>query len=203
LVLLTGQSPPLVNNQPDPNRTIRAERPVELADKVTSGEFAVLVPAELSAPGYDLTIQADLLTPDRRTVLATAFAPVRRLPVRFPVVVQLDGAPRIEVKRDPKAGVNTEIRGKVERREGFVGEVDLTVTGLPPGGRADPVKVTAAQTAFVVKVILPPAIAAGEFKGLKLTGTVTPDPKQPAVRVRSRDVELTLAVPAIERPLKP
>ncbi len=30
LTLLTSQSPPLVNDQPDPNRTIRAEQPIEL-----------------------------------------------------------------------------------------------------------------------------------------------------------------------------
>jgi hypothetical protein len=196
LTLLTSQVPPLLNNAPDPNRTLRPEKPVELADKVAQGDFTVLVPADLPAPSYDLTIQADLLTPDRRSVLATAYAPVRRLPVRLPLVVLADGPPRIEAKRDPKTGLTAEIRGKVERREGFTGEVDLALTGLPPGGRADPVKLKAGETAFVVKVVLPPTAPAGEIPGLKLTGSVVPDPKQPAVRVRSRDVELTLAVPA-------
>ena len=36
-----------------------------------------------------MTVQAELLAPDRRTVLATAFAPVRRLAVRIPVAVKL------------------------------------------------------------------------------------------------------------------
>ena len=35
---------------------------------------------------------------------------------------------------------------------------------------------------------------AGELKGLKLTGTFPPDPKQPNQRIRSRDVTLTLNV---------
>jgi hypothetical protein len=39
---------------------------------------------------------------------------------------------------------------------------------------------------------VPPA----EIKGVKLTGALAPDPKQPNNRVRSRDVELTLVVKA-------
>jgi hypothetical protein len=196
LTLLTSQVPPLVNNVPDPNQTIRPEKPIELAAKVEQGDFGVLVPAQLGAGLYDVTIQADLLTPDRRTVQATAFAPVRRLVVRMPLVVQVEGAPRITAKLDPKTGATVEIKGKVERREGATGDVALTLTGLPPGSRADPVNLKGDQSAFAFKVILPPTFPPGEVRGLKLNGTVASDPKQPAIRVRSRDVELSLIVQA-------
>ena len=194
LTLLTSQLPPLVNGQPDLNRTLRAERPVELVAKVVDGSLAMIVPADLPSPAYEVTIQAELLAPDRRTVLATAFTPVRRLAVRRAVVLQLEGPPRREAKLDPKKGVTVEIKGKVERREGFSGDVVLTLTGLPPGVAAGPVTVKAAARAFAVKVVLPPTFAAGEIKGLKLTGTAATDPKQPNVRVASRTVELTLVV---------
>ena len=79
LTLLTSQLPPLVNNQPDPNKALRQEKPVELAANAVDGEVTLLVPPELAAPGYDVTVQAELLGADKRTVLATAYAPVKRL----------------------------------------------------------------------------------------------------------------------------
>lgn len=194
LTLLTSQLPPFVNGQPDLNRTLRLEKPVELAAKVADGDPTVLVPPELPSPVYDVTVRAELLAADRRTVLATAFAPVRRLAVRLPLVVQLDGPARVEAKVNPKDAITIEIKGKIERREGLTGDVAVTLTGLPPGVQAGAVTVKAGVTAFAVKVVLPPNLAAGEFKGLKLAGTAALDPKQPNVRVRSREVELTLVV---------
>ena len=47
---------------------------------------------------------------------------------------------------------------------------------------------------FAFKLSLPPATPTGEVKGLKIAATAVADPKNPAVRVRGRDVELTLAV---------
>jgi hypothetical protein len=200
LTLLTSQLVPLVNGQPDPNQSLRPERPVELAAKVSEGELTMLVPPQLAAEVYDVTVQAELIAADRRTVLATAYAPVRRLPVRLPVVVQLEGPARITAKLDPKTGTSVEIKGKVERREGFTGDVAVSLTGLPPGARADAVTVKAGATTFAVKVVLPPNLAAGEVKGLKLAGAAAPDPRQPNVRIRSREVELTLV---LQSPLKP
>jgi hypothetical protein len=196
LTLMTSQLAPLVNGQPDPNQSLRPEKPVELTAKTTDGEVTVLVPAQLTAPVYDVTVQADLLTPDRRLVLATSFAPVRRLTVRLPLVVQLTGPSRIETKLDPKAGATLELRGNVERREGLVGDVVVSLAGLPPGGRADPVTVKAGTAEFSLKVILPATTAAGEVAELKLSGTAAPDPKQPNIRVRSRNVDVTLVVQA-------
>jgi hypothetical protein len=196
LTLLTSQVPQLLNGQPNPALALRPERPVELAAKVTEGEVTMLVPPELPAPVYDVTVQADLLAPNRQTVLATAYAPVRRLPVRPSLVVQLAGVPRIEAKLDPKTGTIFEVRGRVERREGLTGDVTVTLAGLPPGGRVDPVVVKAPAADFTVKGVLPPNVPPGEVRGLKLSATAAPDSKQPNVRVRSRDVEVTLAIQA-------
>lgn len=194
LGLLTSQPPPLINNQPDPNRALRPEKVVELPAKAAEGELTVLVPPQLTAPVYDVTVQAELLSTDKKTVLAVAYAPVRRLTVRMPLVVQLDGAGRIEAKRDPKTGTTFTIKGKVERREGLTGDVALSLTGLPAGGRAGTVTVKAGVSTFTLDVVLPPNVPPGDVKGLKLFGTAAPDPKQPNVRVRSREVAVTLVV---------
>jgi hypothetical protein len=193
LTLLTSQKPPLVNNQPDVNRTLRQEKPVELPVKVATGEMAIIVPADLAGPVYDVTIQAELLAPDKK-VQAVAFAPVRRMALRLPLAVSLSGPNRIEVPLDPKKGATVTIKGKVERKEGLKGDVQVTLTGLPPGARADAVVVKAATADFTVNLILPPNIPAGEIKGLKLSAFAAPDAKQPNVRVRSKEVEVTLVM---------
>src|SRR5205807_2004131 len=79
MTLVTSQPPPLVNGQPDVNRTIRAEKPVELAGGTADGALTALVPAELPGSIYDVTVQADLLAANKQTVLATSFTPVRRM----------------------------------------------------------------------------------------------------------------------------
>jgi hypothetical protein len=196
LTLMTSQPPLLVNGQPDPNRALRQEKPIELAASVNEGEVTLLAPPELPAPFYDVTVQADLLKTDKRTVLATAYAPVRRLPVRMSLVVQLAGAPQVEAQLDAQKGATVMIPGKIERREGLTGDVVLALAGLPAGARADAVTVKADAVDFVVNVALPANLAAGEYKGLKLSVSGTPDPKQPNIRVKSREVELALVIKA-------
>ncbi|WP_157369815.1 hypothetical protein [Zavarzinella formosa] len=194
LTLVTSQFVPLVNNQPDPAQSIRAEKPVELAANQNDGVMTILNPPVLNSPVYDVTVQADLLAADKRTVLATAFAPVRRMAMRLPIIIAVDGSPKLEATLDAKTGATVKIAGKIERKEGAVGDVIVTLIGFSPGATAAPVTVKAADTAFALNVVLPPNIAPGEFKELKLSASITPDPKQANVRVKSRDVDLTLTV---------
>ena len=195
LALLTSQAMPLVNNQPDPNKAIRQEKPIEIAANVGNGDVTALVPVDLAAPSYDLTIQAELLAADKK-VLATTFAPVQRMAVRLPVIVKLDGPSRIEAPYDGKKATTLKISGKIERLAGIKSEVALALTGLPMGAKADTVSVKVDATDFVVNVTLPPTVLAGEIKGVKLSGSFAPYAKQPALRVRSRDVELTFILKA-------
>jgi hypothetical protein len=193
LTLLTSQSIPLVNGLPDPIRALRSEKPVELAAKVIEGDLMVLVPAELASSNYDVAVRADLLGPDKKTVLATAYTPVRRMAVRLPLIVRIDGT-RFEAKSNPKTSTIVKLKGKVERREGLTGDVALTLTGLPAGASAAPITVKAGVTDFTFDVVLPTNVPPGETKGIKVFGTAVADPKLPAIRVRSRDVDLTLVV---------
>lgn len=192
--VLTSQATPLLNNQPDPNKAIRQEKPVELGEKTPTAEVAALMPVELAAPFYDIAVQAELLSPDKKTVLAVATTPVRRLPVRLPLVVMLDGAHRIETTVDPKKGGTVSIKGKIERREGLKGDVAIAVAGLPAGAKADAATVKADATVFAFNVVLPPNVAAGEIRGIKLVASAAPDPKTPAQRVKSKEADITLVV---------
>ncbi len=194
LTLMTSQLRPILNGVTDPNQALRLEKPVELPATATDGDLSVLVPALPVAPVYDVTVQAELLTADKKTVVAVAYAPVRRMAVRHQVVVLLDGPPRIETTLDPKTGATIKLAGKVERREGLTGDVVLTLTGLPAGASAAAVTVKAAESAFLVNLVLPPAAAASEIAGLKLSATAAADAKQPNIRVRSRDVDVIVVV---------
>ncbi|HEV3387320.1 MAG TPA: hypothetical protein VG097_21050 [Gemmata sp.] len=197
--LLTSQAPPLTNNQPDPNRAIRPEKPIELAAKVSDGEFPVLVPPELPADSYQIALQAELLSPDKQKVLATAVTPVRTMPVKLPVAVKLEAPTKIEAKLDAKTGATVEVKGTVDRLNGFTGEVVVSLTGLPPGVAVPPpLTVKAAETRFAFKLTIPPTTPPYEAK-LKLSASVVPDPKQPNVRVKSRDVDFVLAIQAVAK----
>jgi hypothetical protein len=184
-----------VNNQPDPNKALRQEKPVELPVKVTDGEVVVLVPASLSGPVYDVTVQAELLGANKK-VLAVAYAPVRRMNVHIPIVVKLKGPDRIEAPLDAKKGTTFKIDGKIERDKDLKADVTLKLTGLPAGVKAADVIVKADATDFSFTVTLPPTVPVGEIKGVKLSGSFAPDPKQANIRVNSRDVEVTLVVQA-------
>jgi hypothetical protein len=194
LVLLTSQAPPLTNNQPDPNRALRAEKPVELAAKASDGELPLVIPVELPADSYQIAVQAELLSADKQKVLATAVTPVRTLAVKLPVAVKVD-VPKIEAKLDAK-GAMIEVKGTAERLNGFAGDVAVSLAGLPPGVPVPPaVTVKAGETKFAIKLALPVATPPGEVT-LKLSATAAPDPKQPNVRVKARDVSVVLNVVA-------
>lgn len=197
LSLLTSQLPPvLANNQPDLPKTLRAEKPIELAAKAATGELVAVVPAELTNPTYDVTVQAELLSADKRTVLATAFAPVKRLTLSLPIVVKLDGPTELSAALDPKSNAVLTLTGKIERREGATGDATVSLVGLPAGINVAPATVKAGADDFTLIVAVPPSTPPGKLTGLKLSALIVPDPKQAAVRVKSRDVELTIAVTA-------
>jgi hypothetical protein len=192
LTLLTNQAPPLTNGQPDVNKTLRAEAAVEVPAANVDGAVSLLIPPELPRTYYDAAIQAELLSADKQKVLATSFTPVRRLLVKHQLAVQIAN-PKLEAKLDKAAGATIKIDGKLERREGLTGEVVVTLEGLPSGASAGAVTIKADAVDFSIHLVLPASARAGETKGLTLFATAA-DPKQPAVRLRSRDVELTLNV---------
>ena len=201
LTLLTSQNPPLQGNQPDPAKTIRAEKAVELAPKAADGELVALVPPELSADGYDLAVLAEVLSADKQRVLATAVTTVRRLPVRLPVALKLDGGAAVTATLDAKAATVVELKGELTRVGGFTGEAVVALVGLPPGATAPPITVKAGETRFSLKLTLPPTTPPGDVRGLKLSASAAPDPAQAAVRVKSRDSDIVLTLrPGAKKP---
>jgi hypothetical protein len=138
-----------------------------------------------------------LLTPDKQRVKASAVTPVRVLKVKMPAAVKFDSE-EIEAELDPKTGAKLEVKGAVQRLDGFAGDVVVTLTGLPAGVPAPaPTTAKAGKDTFSFKLTLPPATPAGDVK-LKLAATAT-DPKQPNVRVKLRDADALLRVVPVSK----
>jgi hypothetical protein len=178
----------------DPAKTLRLEKVVDAPAMKGEGDLVLIVPVELPSPVYDVTVVAEALAADKKTVQATAYAPVRRLAVVRPIRIALKDSPRIEVVSDAKKGTSVSIAGKVERREGTQGIATVTLAGLPAAIKAAPVTVPADKSEFALTIALPPATPVGEIGGLKLSAAIATDPKTPMVRVKSADIDVTLVV---------
>ena len=160
------------------------------AKAVNQAEFPIFVPADLPEIPHQIAFKAELLKRDRRTVEAVAYTPVQEIPVVNPLVVKLDEPAPIKI--DPKTGATLELAGKVERLEGAVGDLALTVAGLPPGIAAPPaITVKNGATGFKFALKFPPTFKPGEYPGLKISATGKPFGP---LLVRSRDASVTLKV---------
>ena len=99
LTLLTSQFVPLGNNQPDPNKALRPEKPVELpASEDRCGRHHDRSCRRCSTrAGYDVAVQAELLAADKTDGAGHGVHPGPAAAVRQPVALVYDGPPKIEV----------------------------------------------------------------------------------------------------------
>jgi hypothetical protein len=157
-------------------------------------DYAVFVPSSLTESSCDISIRAELLNPERNTVLRTAYAPVKRLPVINPLSIKLAAATPIETTLDPKTGVTVKVAAMIDRLPDYKGDVTITTAGLPAGVSAANVVVKADQTEFAVEVKIPANFAAAEITGLKLTATGPPDPQSGNIPVKSFEATVSIKV---------
>lgn len=144
------------------------------------GELALIVPSVLPESSCDIVIRAELLNPERNTVLRTAYSSVRRLAVLNPISIAFTnstaGPATFESPIDPKTGAVLKLVGKLNRLADFKGDVNLALTGQPPGVAIKNTVVKADQSDFELELKFPANFAAGDVKGIKLTATGPPDP---------------------------
>lgn len=142
----------------------------------SQSQLSLVVPSVLPESSCDVAIKAELLNPERNSVLRTAYSTVRRLPVLNPLAVKLTGSTTIEQTIDPKTGAVVKVTGKIERLANFKGDANLTLTGQPGGVAITNAAVKPDQTDFALELRFPANFAAGELKGIKLIATGPPDP---------------------------
>ena len=139
---------------------------VELTEKKTMAETALreaeakavyqidylaIVPSTITESSCDVSIRAELLNPEKNLVLRTTYTPVKRLPLLNPLAIKLAGPVPIETMLDPAAGATVKVAAVIERLAGYVGDVTVSVTGLPAGVTAANVAVKADQTEFALE----------------------------------------------------
>lgn len=168
------------------------------AKAVYQTDYAIFVPSTLAESQCDVSIRAELLNPERNTVLRTTWTPVKRIPSLNPLVIKLAGPIPLDASLDPKTGAVVKVTGTLERLAGYTGDVTLSVTGLPAGVASANVVVKAADTAFTVEVRIPANFAGTEIPDLKLIATGPPDPQSGNIPVKS--IESAVAIKVTKGP---
>lgn len=158
-----------------------------------AGELKLLVPGDLPNIPHEVSVKAELLTPNKQQVLATAFAPVRSMKTLNPIGVSLKGSPELKAALDSKSGATFKIAGTIERRAGMKGDVNVTLDGVPKGIAAPKATVKADQREFELKLNVPGNFKPGRYDGINVVATGKMDAKAKDT-IRSRPVPLTLNV---------
>jgi hypothetical protein len=208
--LLTNQVVPTkkekVNNQ---EKTVDAiERTLRLAGELmvaadqaaTHGE--IVVPGDLSPAPYDLALHAELLGADNKTVVATAFTPVRRLPAPAPLKLELFGAG--EAAGVAGIGSPGKFSGKLSRAAGFSPPVKIQLTGLPKDVPSPLVTIAGSAAGgssdFELVAAFPFGVKPGPLADLKLVAIAIVDPQNPTVESRSNEIPVKINLVAGEKP---
>jgi hypothetical protein len=156
-------------------------------------EMVLLIPPDLVEVPHMVSLKAELLKRDRKTVESFTYLPVAKIPVVNPVVLKFPA--EVAATVEPKKGGVLEIKGEIERTDDAKGDVTVSLSGLPAGLNAPAVTVKAADRAFAFKINLPAAFKPGEFPAVKVSATSKPFGQ---VQVKTRDFPLTLKVVAAD-----
>lgn len=179
-------------------KKVAAEAAVKDAESKANvkSELAVIVPAQLPDSTCDIVVRAELLNPERNTVLRTVYSPVRRLPKLNPLALKLATPPTFEATLDPKSGAVIKVAGQLDRLGGPMGDVNLSISGLPAGVSATTAALKPDQKEFNLELRFPANFTQVEVTGLKLTAIGPPDPMSGNVQVRNEvDLVVKLTLP--------
>ena len=182
----------------DLDRAIRLANTPMLSGDTKQAEFQLLVPTDLADRDWGLTLVAELLSADKKSVVQSVPGEVLSLQPRSPLNVELSGAAKIEAKAG--GGETGNLTGKIVRASGFAHPVTVTLAALPKGYPAPKVVVAGDQDAFSLPVRFPYGTKAGELKNVKLVATAAPIAKKENLLVRSNELTVELKVVPGEKP---
>jgi hypothetical protein len=164
LSLVSSQPPPplriLENNQPksvdDLDRVLRFEGEPTIAADQTEITTNLIVPFDLKPRSYDVTVRADLLAADNKTVIGSVFAPVRRLQMNQQTPEQplaiFEDQPEFIEKLTQGAG-----QALIDDKQKYSGKVSLQIKNSQKSNEVIP--------DFAIKIRQNPA--PGEFRYLQ------------------------------------
>lgn len=163
------------------------------------GTFSIFVPAELGEADYQVTLRAELLSRDKRTVLDRGYTALQRFSTLIPVVVSFTGSDKLTAEIDPKAGVRITINGEVERLAGMEQDVTVSLVGLPPGVAVPTTVVKPDQSEFNLEIVFPAAFKPAELESVRVFATGKMRANAPIV-VRSKEIPLFISLLAKPEP---
>jgi hypothetical protein len=178
----------------DLDRALRLEQPPMVPADQAHAEATLWVPVDLPIRNWNLSVVAELLAADNKTVISSVTTPVVTLPARVPIKIALEGeATLTALAGDGETG---HLKGTLQREEGYQLPATVTLRGLPEGYPAPTVEVAGDVITFDLEVRFPAGTKPMELKEIQLVATVTPDPKREAVIFSSNVIPLTVNVVA-------
>lgn len=175
----------------DVERTLRIDGSPMVAPNASTSDVKVIVPADLPGIPYDVAFKAELLAGDKKTVVASAVTPARRLTTVQPLVVALAGEPKVEAKAG--SGETGQLKGSIQRIGDFSHPVTVTLAGLPSDFVAPAVEVAADKSEFSLPVSFAFNSQQGDLTGVSLVATAQPSPGS---TVRSNAIPVAVKVVA-------
>ena len=162
-------------------------------------EFEVIVPPNLTTTACDLALKAELRSVDNKIVLATVFTPVRRFTPLNPLGLKLSGEPQFTAKLDSKTGATVTLTGTIQRKEGFAGDVTVSIDGQPGGVTVPKVVVKPDNNDYTLELKFPPNFKTGKIETIKLFATGPPNPKTANIVVRT-EIPISVTIQPAESP---
>ncbi|NQV22762.1 MAG: hypothetical protein HQ518_00200 [Rhodopirellula sp.] len=164
-----------------------------------TGAFAIFVPADLPQPGYEVAFKAELLSRDKKTVVATRYSEVRRLPTLNPIVLAPSTPGQIAAVIDAQAGATVAVSGKVNRLAGMDQDVTVSLVGLPAGIAVPTATVKADQTDYTLEMKFPATFKPAELTGIRVFATGKMRVNAP-IAVRSQELPVVIRLTAPPMP---
>jgi hypothetical protein len=164
-------------------------------------EFDVIIPPNLDISVCDLSLKAELRTVDNKRVLATVYTPVRRFVPLNPLQLKFAGEPKFTGKLDAKQGVVVALKGTIERKAGFDGDVTVSIVGQPGGVAVPKVVLKVDQKEFNLELKFPANFKPATIDTIKVFATGPPIAKTANIVVR-HEVPITVDIQAAD-PIEP
>jgi hypothetical protein len=178
----------------DLDRALRLEQPPMLDAATNQAALQLWVPVDLGIRSWDLSVVAELLSADNKTVVTSVVTPVKTLLARVPMKIALTSEATIEARAGD--GETGHLKGTIQREAGYAMPVSVTLRGLPKGYPAPTVEVAGDVSEFDLEVRFPDGTTPAELKNIQLVGTVKPDPKKQEIMFSSNTIPVTIKVVA-------
>jgi hypothetical protein len=153
-------------NVEDAARNLRLHSDNILGSHQTESDVSLFVPGDLPLKTWDAVLAAELLSPDEKRVVATAYSTIARFQVREAFRLELSSPPQAEgLTGNGQAGT---FAGKVIRTPGYAQPVVVTLRGLPMGYSAPFKEIPAGEESFELPLQFPFRNKPSELKDIKL-----------------------------------